>query len=72
MIGMALIAMASVTASSLKESFRATLGSTLTADYLVTPPDGGEISQRLAGEIDALPRVRRGLRGPLRNGSHRR
>ncbi len=56
MIGLALIAMASVAASSLKESFRSTLGSTLEADFLVTPPtDGGEISPNLAGEIAALP-----------------
>ena len=56
MIGLALIAMASVAAASLKESFRSALGSTLTADFLVTPPnDGGEISPNLAGQIAALP-----------------
>ena len=56
MIGLALIAMASVAAASLKESFRASLGSTLTADFLVTPPsDEGEITPNLAGQIAALP-----------------
>lgn len=56
MIGLALIAMASVAAASLKESFRSALGSTLEADFLVTPPtDGGEFSPNIAGEIAALP-----------------
>jgi putative ABC transport system permease protein len=56
MIGLALIAMASVAASSLKESFRSALGSTLIADFLVTPStDGGEISPNLADQISSLP-----------------
>ncbi len=56
MIGLALIAMASVAAASLKASFRSTLGSTLTADFLVTPPtDEGEISPNLAARIAELP-----------------
>jgi putative ABC transport system permease protein len=56
MIGLALIAMATVAAASLKASFRSTLGSTLTADFLVTPQtDGGQISPNLAGQIAALP-----------------
>ncbi|MDH3753716.1 MAG: FtsX-like permease family protein [Acidimicrobiia bacterium] len=56
MIGLALIAMASVVASSLKESFRAELGSTLVADYLITPAtDGGQFSNQLAAEVAALP-----------------
>jgi len=56
MIGLALIAMASVAAASLKASFKAALGSTLQADFLVTPPnDGGDFGPDLAGEIAALP-----------------
>jgi putative ABC transport system permease protein len=56
MIGLALIAMASVAAESLKESFRSSLGSTLQADFLVTPAtDEGEFSPNLAGEVAALP-----------------
>ncbi len=55
MIGLALIAMASVVASSLKDSFRAELGSTLTADFLVTAPNDGDFSNRLAEDIAALP-----------------
>jgi putative ABC transport system permease protein len=55
MIGMALIAMASVTAASLKESFKAALGSTLTADQLVTAPNDGPMTQEVAGAVSALP-----------------
>ena len=55
MIGLALIAMATVVATSLKESFKAELGSTLTADYLVTAPNGATFSNRLASEVSALP-----------------
>ena len=56
MIGLALIAMASVAAASLKASFRSMLGSTLSADFLVTPTtDEGEISPTVAGRIAALP-----------------
>lgn len=55
MIGLALIAMATVVATSLKESFRAELGSTLTADYLVTAPNNGDFSNRLVRQVEALP-----------------
>ncbi len=55
MIGMALIAMATVTANSLKATVRASLGSTLIADFLVTAPNGGEMTDRVAGELAALP-----------------
>ena len=55
MIGLALIAMATVVATSLKASFREVLSSTLTADYLVLAPNGGDFSNRLAGEVAALP-----------------
>ena len=55
MIGLALIAMATVVATSLKESFRAELGSTLTSDYLVSSSDQPRFSNRLAAQIDALP-----------------
>ena len=54
MIGLALIAMATVVATSLKESFRAELGSTLVGDYLV-PADGANFSNQLASEIADLP-----------------
>jgi len=55
MIGLALIAMASVVAASLKDSFRAELGSTLIADYLVTEANDGNFSSEIAGEVAALP-----------------
>lgn len=55
MIGLALIAMASVVATSLKESLRAELGSTLTADFLVRDANGVDFSNRLAAEVAALP-----------------
>ncbi|NNE74381.1 MAG: ABC transporter permease [Acidimicrobiales bacterium] len=55
MIGLALIAMASVVATSLKESFRDELGSTLTSDFLVTAANQGSFSNRLVDQIDALP-----------------
>jgi putative ABC transport system permease protein len=56
MIGLALIAMATVVASSLKESFQAQLGSTLIGDYLVsTGNQDGTFSNQLAGAIDDLP-----------------
>ncbi len=54
MIGLALIAMATVVATSLKDSFRAKLGSTLTADFVVTGPFGQDFSPALAAEIDGL------------------
>jgi putative ABC transport system permease protein len=55
MIGLALIAMATVVATSLKDSFRAELGSTLGADFLVNSSTDGNFSSRLAGEIKSLP-----------------
>ncbi len=55
MIGLALIAMASVVATSLKESFRSELGSTLTSDYVVLGTNGAGFSNRLAGQIEDLP-----------------
>ena len=55
MIGLALIAMATVVATSLKESFKAELGSTLTADFLVTEQADLEFTSQLAPQIAALP-----------------
>ncbi len=55
MIGLSLIAMATVVATSLKDSFRAELGSTLAGDYLVTQETGAGFSNQLAGRVDALP-----------------
>lgn len=55
MIGLALIAMASVVATSLKESFRAELGSTLIGDYLVTDESGIPFTNQLADRVAALP-----------------
>ncbi|MDH3754140.1 MAG: FtsX-like permease family protein [Acidimicrobiia bacterium] len=55
MIGLALIAMASVVAASLKDSIRTELGTTLTADFLVTGPNQGDFSNRLADDVAALP-----------------
>ncbi len=56
MVGLALVTMATVVATSLKDSFRSSLGSTLTADYLVTSPnDGTGFSTGLADNLDALP-----------------
>ncbi len=54
MIGLALVAMASVVATSLKDSFRDQLGSTLTADYLVTEPNGAGFSRNVVDEVKAL------------------
>lgn len=54
MIGLALIAMASVVATSLKESFRASLGSTMTADFVITENNDGDFSNRLASQVAAL------------------
>ncbi|MEO1061219.1 MAG: FtsX-like permease family protein [Actinomycetota bacterium] len=54
MIGLALVAMASVVATSLKDSFRDQLGSTLTADYLITEPNGGGFSRNVAAELQQL------------------
>jgi len=55
MIGLALIAMATVVASSLKDSFRAELGSTAIADFVVSASNNGDFSTGLADEIGALP-----------------
>ncbi len=55
MIGLALIGMATVVATSLKSSFRDQMGSTLTADYLVNHPNDENFSEELATQIAALP-----------------
>ncbi len=54
MIGLALIAMATVVASSLKESFKAELGSTLVADWLITEKQDLDFPTSLAPQIAAL------------------
>lgn len=55
MIGLALVTMATVVATSLKDSFRSEMGSTVTSDFLVTAPNGGTFSNRLADQVAALP-----------------
>ncbi len=55
MIGLALIGMATVVATSLKSSFRDQMGSTLTAEYLVNHPNDENFSEELATQIAALP-----------------
>lgn len=55
MIGLALIAMASVVATSLKSSFRADMESTVTSDYLVTASNQGTFGTQLSGRLDSLP-----------------
>ena len=55
MIGLALIAMASVVATSLKSSFRADMESTVVSDYLVTATNQGTFSNRVADRITELP-----------------
>jgi putative ABC transport system permease protein len=55
MIGLALIAMASVVAESLKESFRSELGSTMTADYVITAQGDVPFSNQVAAQVAALP-----------------
>ena len=55
MIGLALIAMASVVAESLKESFRSELGSTMIADYVITAQGDVAFSNRVADQVAALP-----------------
>jgi putative ABC transport system permease protein len=55
MIGLALIAMASVVAESLKESFRSELGSTMTADYVITAQGDMPFSNQVAAQVAALP-----------------
>lgn len=55
MIGLALIAMASVVADSLKETFRSELGSTMVADYVVTADSQADFSNQVASQIEAMP-----------------
>jgi putative ABC transport system permease protein len=55
MIGLALIAMASVVADSLKSSFRSELGSTMTADYVITAQNDVGFSNLVADQVAALP-----------------
>jgi putative ABC transport system permease protein len=55
MIGLALIAMASVVAESLKASFRSDLGSTMTADYVITAQGDMPFSNQVAAQVAALP-----------------
>jgi putative ABC transport system permease protein len=55
MIGLALIAMASVVAASLKASFRSELGSTMIADYVITAEGDVGFSPEIAGQVAALP-----------------
>jgi len=55
MVGLALIAMASVVAESLKASFRDDLGSTMIADYVITGQADSDFSNQIAGRVEALP-----------------
>ncbi|MCP5035215.1 MAG: ABC transporter permease, partial [Actinomycetia bacterium] len=55
MIGLALVSMASVVATSLKSSFRADMESTVISDYLVTASNQGTFSNRVGDRIAALP-----------------
>ena len=55
MIGLALIAMASVVAESLKDTFRGDLGSTMIADYVITADNEADFSNQIAGQVAALP-----------------
>jgi putative ABC transport system permease protein len=55
MIGLALIAMASVVAESLKSSFRSELGSTMIADYVITAQNDVGFSNLVADQVAALP-----------------
>ncbi len=57
MIGLALIAMASVVATSFKSSFRGDMESTVTSDYLVTASNQGTFSNRVGERVAALPEV---------------
>ena len=54
MIGLALIAMASVVAESLKSSFRSELGSTMIADYVITAQNDIGFSNLVADQVAAL------------------
>ena len=55
MIGLALIAMASVVAESLKASFRADLGSTMIADYVITADGDTDFSNQVEQQVADLP-----------------
>ncbi len=55
MIGLALIAMASVVAESLKASFKSELGSTMIADYVITANGDFDFTGELAQQIETLP-----------------
>lgn len=55
MIGLALIAMASVVATSLKTSFRADMESSVISDYLVTASNQGTFSNRVGDRLAELP-----------------
>ena len=55
MIGLALIAMASVVAESLKSSFSSELGSTMIADYVITADGEFGFTPELAAQIEAMP-----------------
>lgn len=55
MIGLALIAMASVVAESLKATFTRELGSTMIADYVITGQNDADFSNQIAGQVAALP-----------------
>ncbi len=54
MIGLSLIAMATVVAQSLKETFRSELGSTVIADYLITSDNNIGFSNQLAAQVEEL------------------
>jgi putative ABC transport system permease protein len=55
MIGLALIAMASVVAESMKKSFTSELGSTMTADYVITAQGDYAFTNQVAAQVAALP-----------------
>ncbi len=55
MIGLALIAMASVVAESLKASFKADLGSTMIADYVITAQGDFDFSSEVSQQVASLP-----------------
>ncbi len=69
MIGLALIAMASVVATSLKSSFRADMESTVVSDYLVSATNQGTFSNRVADRIAELPEFE--FVSPVRYGNAR-
>ncbi len=57
MIGLALIAMASVVAESLKASFSDELGSTMIADFVITADGDLGFSPELAAQVEAMPEL---------------